>query len=152
MSLYTIVLRKVDTCCCKKVAWKLAKTVGKDSGCESRDLHCVYGQKDIHIQTGSLWITFFEECVPTVHSNVHPYLADLPVSSSLLPSALARVLGWWGVAFTSIPLRNAICHALGMQVEVWLVHKHPSHLEMQLKRSCLQKFVYTYASLSFPAL
>ena len=24
--------------------------------------------------------------------------------------------------------RNAISHALGMQLKVWLVHKHPSHL------------------------
>ena len=29
--------------------------------------------------------------------------------------------------------RNAICHALGMQLKVWLVHKHPSRLGMQLK-------------------
>ena len=35
--------------------------------------------------------------------------------------------------------RNAICHALGMQLKVWLVRKHPFHL---------QKVVYTYVSLS----
>ena len=38
----------------KKAARKLAKTVAKDSGCESGGLHCVYRQKDNHIQTGSL--------------------------------------------------------------------------------------------------
>ena len=35
---------------CKKAAWKLAKTVGKDSGYKSGGLHCVYGQKDNRIQ------------------------------------------------------------------------------------------------------
>ena len=29
--------------------------------------------------------------------------------------------------------RNAICHALGMQLKVWLVRKHPPRLGMQLK-------------------
>ena len=43
--------------------------------------------------------------------------------------------------------RNAICHASGMQLKVWLVCKHPSHLGMQLKvpvyKKCvrLRKFV-----------
>ena len=46
MSPYPIVLRKFDTCSCKKAAWKSPKTVEKDSGCESRGLHCVYRQKD----------------------------------------------------------------------------------------------------------
>ena len=40
--------------------------------------------------------------------------------------------------------RNAFCHALGMQLKVWLVRKHPSHLGMQLfTKSCihLRKFI-----------
>ena len=41
LSPYTFMLHKIYTCC-KKPAWKSAKTVGKDSG----GLHCVYGQKD----------------------------------------------------------------------------------------------------------
>ena len=45
--------------------------------------------------------------------------------------------------------RNAICHSLGMQLKVWLVHKHLSRLGMQLK---YQKVVYAYVSLSFSAL
>ena len=41
MSPYTIVLRKIDSCSCKKAAQKSAKTVGKDSGGESGGLHCM---------------------------------------------------------------------------------------------------------------
>ena len=37
-----------------KAASKSAKTVGKDSGYKSGGLHCVYGQKDNRIRTGSL--------------------------------------------------------------------------------------------------
>ena len=36
MSPYTIVSHKFTRVLVKKAAWKLAKTVGKDSGCESR--------------------------------------------------------------------------------------------------------------------
>ena len=46
---YTNVLRKIDTCSCKKAARKSAKTVRKDSGCESRSLQGVYRQKDNYI-------------------------------------------------------------------------------------------------------
>ena len=61
-----------------------------------------------------------------------------------------RVLGWQGVASTSVPLqecnlshlRSAICHASGMQARVWLVHKHPSRLEMQLKVLVYKKCVH----------
>ena len=49
-----VVLRKIDSCSCRKAARKSAKTVGKDNGGESGGLHCVYGQKDNHIQTESL--------------------------------------------------------------------------------------------------
>ena len=54
MSLYTIVLRKIDSCSSKKAARKLAKTAGKESGGESGGLYCVYRQKGNRIQTGSL--------------------------------------------------------------------------------------------------
>ena len=65
MSPYTIVLRKIASCSCKKAARKSARTVGNDSGGESGSLHCVYRQKDNHTQTGNLWklwklIAFFE--------------------------------------------------------------------------------------------
>ena len=33
------------------------------------------------------------------------------------------------------------CSALGMQLKVWLVHKHPSHLGMQLKDPSYKKFM-----------
>ena len=39
-------------------------------------------------------------------------------------------------------LRNAICHASGIQLKVWLVHKHPSHLGMQLKDPVYKNCVY----------
>jgi len=55
MSTYTIMLHKIDMCSHKMAAWKLAKTVGKDSGCESGGLHCVYRQKDNCVWTGSWW-------------------------------------------------------------------------------------------------
>jgi len=42
MSPYTIVLRKIDSCSCKRAAGKSAKTVGKDSSGESGGLHCLY--------------------------------------------------------------------------------------------------------------
>ena len=83
MSPYTILSCKIDTCCCKKVALKSAKTVGKDSSCKSKGLHCVYRQKDNCKWTESVWIAFFEERVPAVHSNGFPHFADLPVSLSL---------------------------------------------------------------------
>ena len=38
--------------------------------------------------------------------------------------------------------RNAICHASGMQARVWLVHKHPSFLGMQLKVPVYKKCVH----------
>ena len=39
---FTIVLHKIDSCSCKNGTRTSAKTVGEDSGGESRDLHCVY--------------------------------------------------------------------------------------------------------------
>ena len=48
--------------------------------------------------------------------------------------------------------RNAISHALGMQLKVWLVRKHPSRLGMQLKVPVYKKRVQFYISLLFPAL
>ena len=51
MSRYTIVLRKIDSCSCKRAA---RNSVGKDSGGKCTGLHCVYRQKDNRIQTGSL--------------------------------------------------------------------------------------------------
>ena len=38
--------------------------------------------------------------------------------------------------------RNAISHALGMQLKVWLVSKHPSRLGMQLKDPVYKKCVH----------
>ena len=67
----------------KKSACKSPKTVGKDSSCESEGLHCVYRQKDNRIQTGYGENTSFGNAYHDVHSNVFPYFADLPVSSSL---------------------------------------------------------------------
>ena len=54
----------------------------KDSGCESKGLHCVCRQKDNHIQTISLWNCVFEKSYQAVHSNPIPYFTDLPVSST----------------------------------------------------------------------
>ena len=55
--------------------------------------------------------------------------------------------------------RNAICHAQqhnlsrsGMQLKVWLVHKTSIPSRNAIKKSCVQKVVYTYVSLSFSAL
>jgi len=46
----------------------------------------------------------------------------------------------WLCGFDFHPaLGMAICHAFGMQLKVWAVHKHPSHLGMQLKYPVYQK-------------
>ena len=39
--------------------------------------------------------------------------------------------------------RNSICHASGMQARVWLVHKHPSRIGMQLKVPVYKKCVHS---------
>ena len=83
MSLYTIVLRKIDLCSCKKAARKSEKTVGKDSGGESGGLHCLYRQKTTVYKLEACEIAFFEMRALAVHSNALPYFTDLPVSSSL---------------------------------------------------------------------
>jgi len=54
------------------------------------------------------------------------------------------VLGWWGVAPTSILLRNAIEGVTCVQTSVLLRNA--------IKRSYLQKIVYTYVSLLFQVL
>ena len=54
MSPYTITLRKIDSCSCKKAARRSEKTAGKDSGSESGGLYYVYRLKDNRIKTGSL--------------------------------------------------------------------------------------------------
>ena len=71
-------------CYCKKAARKSAKTVGKDSGCESRAYIVSIDRKTTVYRLEAREISFFfEEHVPVVHNNVFPYLTDLPVSSSL---------------------------------------------------------------------
>ena len=44
------------------------------------------------------------------------------------------------LAVCGLGFRNAICHTLGMRLKLWLVHKHPSHLEMLLKDPVYEKF------------
>ena len=70
-------------CSCKKAAWKSAKTVGKDSGCERRGLCCVKGQTKTIYRLEAGKIAYFEKCVQAGHSNVFPYFTGLPVNSSL---------------------------------------------------------------------
>jgi len=43
MSLYGIVLCKVDACSCKKAGLKVSKDSWDNSGWENRGLHCMYG-------------------------------------------------------------------------------------------------------------
>ena len=57
---------------------------------------------------------------------------------------LQSFLGWWCVAPTFIPLRNAIKSVAYAQTSV--------PFRNAIKRSCLQKVVYTYVSLLFLAL
>ena len=80
---YTIVLRKIDTCSCKKAAWKSLKTLGKDSGCESRAYIVSIGRKTTVYRQEAGEIVFFGNAYHDVHSNAFLYFADLPVSSSL---------------------------------------------------------------------
>ena len=51
-----------------------------------------------------------------------------------------RVIGWRDAVSH---FRNVICHALGLQLKVWLLRKLPSPLGMQFKMPCLQKVMYT---------
>ena len=71
-------LRKIDSCSCKKVARKSAKTVGKDSGGESGALHCVIDKKTTVYKLEAFEIALFEMCALAVHSNAFPYFTDLP--------------------------------------------------------------------------
>ena len=80
MSPYTIVLRKIDSCSCKKAARKSAKTVWKDSG----GAYIVSIDKKTTVyKLEACEIAFFENACLDVHSNVLLYFTDLPVSSSL---------------------------------------------------------------------
>ena len=72
----------METCFCKKAAWKSAKAVGKDSVGET-GAYIVCRQKDNCVQTESLWNRIFENAYQAVHSHVFPYVTDLHVSSSL---------------------------------------------------------------------
>ena len=60
MSPYTIVLRKIDLCSCKKAARKLAKTVGKDTSGESEAYIVSIDRKTTVYKLEACEIVFFE--------------------------------------------------------------------------------------------
>ena len=75
MSLYTIVLHKIDMCCCKKQLKSWQKELGKIVVVEAGAYIVSIDRKTIIYRQ--------EERIPPAHSNVFPYFADRPVSSSL---------------------------------------------------------------------
>ena len=76
---YTIVLRKIDSCSCKKAARKSEKTAVVKVGAY---IVCIDKKETVYKLEASE-IAFFETRAFTVHSNTLPYFTDLPVSSSL---------------------------------------------------------------------
>ena len=58
----------------------------------------------------------------------------------LILQSVFSVGGMWSQLLSCF--RTAICHASGMQARVWLVHKQPSCLGMQLKVSVYKKCVH----------
>ena len=123
MSLYTIMLCNIDTCSCKKAARKLAKRVGKGSGCENRGLHCVYRQKNSCIQTESLW-----KCVlrinahQAVHSSVFLYFTDLPACDFEYHLYSRRAGLHNSVRYSASPLQTHWCKNLSFTGKrpVWI--------------------------------
>ena len=59
MSPYTIVLRKIDSCSCKKAAKKSAKTVGKDSW--KRQLEKTVGKDRAVVKAGAYILSIDEK-------------------------------------------------------------------------------------------
>ena len=79
MSLYTIVLRKIDSCSCKKAARNSAKTAVVKVGA-----YIVFIDKKTTVYKLEAYeLPFLKTRALAVHSNVFPYFTDLPVSSSL---------------------------------------------------------------------
>ena len=77
MSPYTIVSRKFTHVLVKIAAWKSAKTVGKDSGCESGGLHVSMDRKTTVYGLEASIITFFQKRVQAGHNNAFPYFTGL---------------------------------------------------------------------------
>jgi len=80
MSPYTIVLRKIDSCSCKKAARKsLEKTAVVKAGSYIVSID----KKTPVYKLEACEIAFIETRALAVHSNALPYFTDLSVSSSL---------------------------------------------------------------------
>ena len=80
MSPYTIVLRKIDSCSCKKAARKLTKTVGKTAVVKAGPYIVFIDKKTTVYKLEACEIAFFEiqMCALAVHNNTFPYFTDLP--------------------------------------------------------------------------
>ena len=92
MSSYTIMLRKIDSCSCKKAVRKLAKTAGKDSWKRQLEKTAVVkagayivsiDKKKPYTNWKLVKLSFLQTRALAVHSNAFLYFTDLPVSSSL---------------------------------------------------------------------
>ena len=70
MSPYTIVLRKIDSCSCKKAARKSTKTVGKTAVVKMGALHI--DKKTTVYKLEACEIAFFETRSLAAHSNALP--------------------------------------------------------------------------------
>ena len=71
------------------------------------------------------------------HYCLDTFCANINALNNMIAECLERVLSWWGVAPTFVPLRNAIKVVACAQTSI--------SLRNAIKRSCFQKVVYTYA-------
>ena len=92
-------LRKIDSCACKKIARKSAKTVGKDSsgayivsstvpsentvGMKVGLTRCLETERQPYTDCKLVKLPFLKMRALAVHSNMFPYFTDLTLSSSL---------------------------------------------------------------------
>ena len=83
MSPYTIVLRKIDSCSCKRQLESRQRRLEKTAVVKAGDYIVSIDKKTTVYKLGDCEIAFFETRALGVHSNALPYFTDLPVSSSL---------------------------------------------------------------------
>ena len=90
MSPYTIVLRKIDSCSCKKAARKSEKTVGKTAVVKAGAYIVSIDKKTTVYKLEACEI--LETCALAAHSNAFLYFTDLLVSSSLNSDYCTKVV------------------------------------------------------------
>ena len=83
MSPYTIVLRKIDSCSCKRQLESRQRQLEKTAVVKAGAYIVSIDKKETVYKLEACEIAFFANHALAVHSNMFPYFTDLPVSSSL---------------------------------------------------------------------